>query len=77
MWESWLLVIVAIFIALILIFVVVKFLKKKSKLGNIYTPFDDVMRGTGDANHLREEMTDTRQLAPMEQVEEKEERTIL
>lgn len=74
--DSWVSAIVGIFIVVMLLLIVSKLFRKKSKLGNLFTPFDDAVRGTDDANHHREEMTDTRQVAPTEQVEKKEERTV-
>lgn len=44
-----------------------KSLVKKKRLANMYTPYDDMTRGTNDTNHLMHLEEDTRHQIPVEE----------
>ena len=48
-------------------------LRSKKDIGNMYTPYDDMTRGTNDANTDKSLEEDTRHTIPFEQTQEVEE----
>lgn len=48
-------------------------LRSKKNAGNMYTPYDDMTRGTTDANTDKSLEEDTRHTIPFEQTQEVEE----
>ena len=48
-------------------------LRSKKDMGDMYTPYDDMTRGTNDANNDKSLEEDTRHTIPFEQTQEVEE----
>lgn len=49
--------------------VLYKVIIKKEKVQSMYTPYDDMTRGTNDVNSSRTPPVDTRQMIPQEESE--------
>lgn len=58
---------------LLICFSMYRALRSKKSLGEMYTPYDDMTRGTNDANADKSLKEDTRHTIPFEQTQEVEE----
>jgi len=73
MWQGILIIIFGLGMLLLIGFSMYRALRSKKDLGEMYTPYDDMTRGTNDANTDKSLKEDTRHTIPFEQTQEVEE----